>query len=440
MAKSPSSPKKIAVKRAPPSARSRTAPIKGSIERIKGFNTLTIYRMAASPYWYARYFEAEKIYRRSTKTADKKKAKAFAKNWFGELKASSINRPPYSRNSGFEICAWGLMEENKVRLARGELAATKLDFDEARLIKDILPFFKNYKVADVDYKAISSYINSLSTPQRKLSINSLKIHLSHIKTILRYAQRESVITALPAFPTLKTIDKPRGWFNSFEYNKLHNTAYANIGKVFKQVSSKGEQLRNIELTAELYDLILFMTNTFIRPTDIKVLKHKHVTIVRRSHQYLRLNHPPTKNHTSPVVSMPAAIKVYERLLKRQKAEGYGAAEDYVFQPNYSENRTYAMRVLHRQFDQLLRMTSLKHDALGESRSLYSLRHSAIMFRLIRSDGLDLLTLARSARTSVEILDRFYAKHLTAEMNVQILQSQRKKRKPEAFEDDGGAGH
>jgi ribosomal protein L31E len=38
--------------------------------------------------------------------------------------------------------------------------------------------------------------------------------------------------------------------------------------------------------------------------------------------------------------------------------------------------------------------------------------------------MDLLTLARNARTSVDMIDRFYAKHLTAEMNVDILHSKR----------------
>ena len=35
---------------------------------------------------------------------------------------------------------------------------------------------------------------------------------------------------------------------------------------------------------------------------------------------------------------------------------------------------------------------------------------------------------RNARTSVEMIDRFYAKPLTGEMNVGMLQSRRRKRK------------
>jgi hypothetical protein len=38
--------------------------------------------------------------------------------------------------------------------------------------------------------------------------------------------------------------------------------------------------------------------------------------------------------------------------------------------------------------------------------------------------IDLLTLARNARTSVEMIERFYASNLTAEMNIDLLQGKR----------------
>jgi hypothetical protein len=132
--------------------------------------------------------------------------------------------------------------------------------------------------------------------------------------------------------------------------------------------------------------------------------------------------------------MPSAVKVYERLLRRQASGGYGKSDDYVFQPQH-DNRDYAMHQLHRQFDKLLQLCDLKTDTMGEARSLYSLRHTAIMFRLLHAENLDLMTLARNARTSVEMIDRFYASHLTPEMKVVELQSLKKRRKPQFFEDN-----
>ena len=404
--------------------RHRTMPIAGSLQKISGFGTLTIYKMEASPFWYVRYYEDGKIIRRSLKVADKKVAIAAAKKLFVDIKHHQMNKLPFTKTSGFEVCARGLLKENAARAARGELSEQKQQLDAARLRSDLMPHFGKYEIADINYAIISDYLNKLSTPARPLSINTLKIHLSHIKTILRYAQRVGVLNALPAFPTLKTIDTPRPWFNSAEYTKLHRTCDANIGKVFKKAGTKGEQRRNITITQELYDLILFMTNSFIRPTDIKVLQHKHIAVIRGEHTYLRLTHPPTKSHGSPVVTMPEAVEIYDRLLERQRKEGFGEPGDYLFQPEHHENRDYALRTITRQFDQLLTIANLKKTASGESRTLYSLRHTCIMFRLTKGDNVALLTLARSARTSTEMIDRFYAKHLHAEMNIQQLQSMR----------------
>ena len=41
-------------------------------------------------------------------------------------------------------------------------------------------------------------------------------------------------------------------------------------------------------------------------------------------------------------------------------------------------------------------------------------------RLLNAKNIDLLTLARNCCTSVEMIQRFYASHLTAEMNLDKL--------------------
>ena len=402
--------------------RDRTQPLPGSLHKVTGYGTLTIYQIAASPFWYMRYFEDKKIVRRSLKVADKKEAIKAAKKVFVEIKHAKINKLPFTRSSGFEVCARGLLQEVEARVARGEASKEKLQYDRARLEADLMPYFGKYEIADIDYACISGYLNTLSKPGRQLSTNSLKIHLSHIKTIMRYAQRVGVITALPAFPKLKTVDKPRPWLSGPEYAALHAVCRANIGKEFKRPSAAGHPPRKITITEELYDLVIFMTNAFIRPGDVKLLQHKHVAIVRSPHVYLRLTYPPTKGHSNPVVTMPEAVNVYERLLARQQAAGYGGPEDYLFQPEHPNNRDYALRQLSRQFDQLLNEAKLKHDPNGEARTLYSLRHTSIMFRLTKGDKVELLTLARNARTSYDMIDRFYAKHLVGEMNVAMLQS------------------
>jgi hypothetical protein len=407
--------------RVDPTMRDRTQPIPSSLQKVTGFGTLTIYKMAASPFWYARYYEDGKIVRRSLKVADKKEAIKAAKKVFVDLKHRKMNNLPFTKTSGFEVCARGLAKENDARFKRGELSKQKISYDAGRLEADLLPHFGKYEIADIDYSVISDYINKLSTPDRPLTINTLKIHLSHIKTILNYAQRVGVITGLPAFPRLKTTDTARPWFNSTEYSTLHSVCRSRIGTKIRVDSKAGKFLRNVEITQEVYDLIIFMTNSFIRPTDIKVLQHKHVAIVRGKEKFLRLTHPPTKSHGQPIATLERAVVVYEELLARQRKEGFGKPDDYLFCP-HQLNRDYALRDITRQFDQVLKVAGLKHTANGEARTLYSLRHTCIMFRLINGEGIDTITLARNARTSSEMIDRFYAKHLTGEMNIAQLQS------------------
>ena len=126
--------------------------------------------------------------------------------------------------------------------------------------------------------------------------------------------------------------------------------------------------------------------------------------------------------------MPKAVDTYIELLWYHIGRDLLSdepEEDYVFLPQY-ENRGYALKQLQRQWEVLMNHTGLYYSVTGEERPIYSLRHTAIMYRLIFGDGINTLMLARNARTSVEMIDRFYAKPLTGEMNVSMLHSRRKR--------------
>jgi len=69
-----------------------------------------------------------------------------------------------------------------------------------------------------------------------------------------------------------------------------------------------------------------------------------------------------------------------------------------------------MEILGRQFREL-RARSMLEEKTGKNITLYSLRHTAIMLRLIIG-RVDSLALARNARTSQQMVDKFYASHLT----------------------------
>jgi hypothetical protein len=146
-------------------------------------------------------------------------------------------------------------------------------------------------------------------------------------------------------------------------------------------------------------------------------------VVKGSFNYLRLTLPEVKRHKAPMVSLPSAVGIYERVLQQQKEQGFGLPDDYVFFPE-ERNRRLMLDIIGWLFNWILRELDLKQGPHGTERTLYSLRHTAITFRLIYGGNIDLLTLARNARTSVEMIEKFYASTLSAEMNIALLHGKR----------------
>lgn len=123
--------------------------------------------------------------------------------------------------------------------------------------------------------------------------------------------------------------------------------------------------------------------------------------------------------------MKYAVDVDLRQAALYEPLGLAKKTDYVFMPQQTK-RDIALKDLQKQMARLLGDYRMRKGPRDEDRSPYSLRHTCIMYRLLYGEGLDLLTLARNARTSPEMIDRFYARHLSAEMNIDILQSKRRR--------------
>ena len=41
----------------------------------------------------------------------------------------------------------------------------------------------------------------------------------------------------------------------------------------------GTQIRRVVIPRDLLNVITFMVNSFIRPTDLKIMQHKHVSVI-----------------------------------------------------------------------------------------------------------------------------------------------------------------
>ncbi|WP_148291339.1 site-specific integrase [Spiribacter curvatus] len=395
----------------------RSVPIKESISKIgRGYpDKLVIFRIPASSFWWVRYYTQGRVLKKSTKTQDKRDAIEFAKRFYEDVLLRERNLLPLRHNRSFEKCALTLLEEQEELIARGERNPKLNKNDRLKLDKDILPFFAEFNVRDITYKHIKDYVRTLSS--RDLRPTTIKVHLTLINKILTVGLREGLVDRLPPMPKIKVVDSPRGWFSKEEYDLLKKTALS--------LAKDGVVVRYHPITREMYLLTLFMVNTFLRPSDIKSLKYRNVQIVNDEYTYLRIQTDNSKTVNTAVVSMEAGVGVMSEIHDLQRSlDRPTGPEDYLFFPQLL-NRDYALQTMRRQFEKILSEANLKRSATGESRTLYSLRHTAIMFRLTMGDHIDLLSLARNARTSVDMIERFYARPLQGEMNIDKIQSMRK---------------
>ena len=374
-------------------------------ERI---GNVTLTETPGSPYYYVRYRRHGRQVTRSLKTKDIAAARTQAQS------LSETLAPPVAKikaDRSFRHYAEQVIEIDRRRQARGE-CSERLVPDQQRILRVYCGGLADLDVRRITAMSIQELVDDLT--DRDLASATIKIALTLISKTMKQAVRAGVIDHAPIMPKVTTKAGARGWLSLTEYRTLL--------KECERHEKLGTKVRTHVITAELRRFCKFSVNTFLRPSDAKQLKHKHIEIVRNGNrQYLRITTPFSKTVASPIISMPNAIEVYEQLLNASKEAGYGQPDDYVFMPQY-QNRAFVIRSISRQLRTVLRSAGLYEAPSGETRTLYSLRHSAIMFRLIHGKDMCLLTLARNCRTSVEMIDRFYARHLTAEMNVDVLHS------------------
>ena len=415
------------------SSRHRTAPIAATVTPIANYpSKLRIYLTNASRYWQVRCFFRGKTYTQSLRTANKQSAISQAKQFFhikvAELYGEQVIKRADSPTTFADVVPAALALQ-QARVARGELSSASLRILQNRLQKTILPFFGAMELSKVGYTQLSHFVQLLS--KQELTSTTIQQHIVAARKVLTYACSVNLIAAVPRAPSIKVASKPRGSFNVSEYRRLVSTARQQTGtRISIETTTRSRRGQDIVdryavVSQELQWLVRFMVNSFVRPSDIKNLQHKHVTVVRGKYVYLRLNLPESKLHDKPIVTLQPAVFVYEQLLAYQRALGRANEDDYVFMPE-QRNRTKALEFLGWQFKHCQDVANVgDNKANGKTRTLYSLRHTALTFRLLYGRKIDLLTLARNARTSVEMIEKFYASNLTGEMNIDLLQGKRR---------------
>lgn len=424
------------------SPRERTVPKPETITPVPGYpKKLVVFKMAASKYWQVRCWLSGKTHKRSTKTQSLRVAQAFAIRFYEQLLAQSICVTTNSSSPNvqqrdvetgklqthhtFGAIAAQMMANEQARVQRGEFSVGSLQVLQNRLDAHILPRWRKSQVTVITANELLEFAQYLS---QSFSTTTVSQYLIAVRKVLSVAVVQGLLDKLPEFPKIRVVTTPRGAFTPSEYWEIIRTARRLTGQSPPDIGGSLRKIYRLRLAdstmpEDIARVIGFMVNSFIRPSDLKTLKHRHVEVVRNGNTYLRLTLPETKKHSKPIVTLQPAVRIYEQIVKQRKSQSLARPDDFVFLPHL-QDRNYAHWVLAFYFNWVLQRTGLKQGPHGQDRSLYSLRHSAITFRLLYGQGIDLLTLARNARTSVEVINNHYASTVCGEQNIALLQSRR----------------
>ncbi len=373
---------------------------------------LAIYRVKASPFWQARIRDSRigRYIVRSTRETSRVKARQAAREIAQDILG---NEKRIEREFTFRHYANRLVAKGQRQIASGDRNSNYvrtiglfLNNPEWGLIKTI----GHRDVRELKTRDYQELMDKLARSRPDLATSTRNMMTATFRNVLKVARDDGVIDSVPSTPRTRQKDNPRSYFPFHPLVAKEDDAYKRILTAAEALGNEGQIVRGIPITDELYDLIVFTTHTFVRPiiSELYALKHGDVTVAENPRRLL-LTIRDGKTGYRVANTMPVAVSVYSRIKKRHPDAKSG---DYLFLPGYS-NRETASKIIQRQFRAVMDAAGVQDDPdRGIKYTIYSLRHTAICMRLILSHGqVNIFNLAKNAGTSVEQIERFYARNL-----------------------------
>ncbi len=391
-----------------------------------------------SRYWQCSAYLNDRNYRTSTKEESLQLAKEFAEDWYLDLRGKS-QAGILSSAIKFQDVAKKFLEEYEV-ITDGKRSPKWVKGHEIRIRVHLNPFFGHLPIDRITSGKVQEYRVHRMTPKKMKPLTSLDnrnhqekapsrstLHdeVSTLRQILKTAIRHGWLDTLPDLSApYKTQGKVshRAWFSPNEYKQLYTATRENIKKAQKNFKWNAEQL---------HDFVLFMANTGLRPDEAKNLQHRDINIVydEDSEEKILEIEVRGKRGVGYCKSTNGAVLPYERLLKRPKPIRYQTEEELEEDKTvFPKPKDVVFPGDHRKmFNNLLKAQDLKSDRDGNDRTAYSLRHTYICLRLM--EGANIYQIAKNCRTSVEMIEKFYASHLKNTLDASAINVRKSKKKP-----------
>lgn len=370
---------------------------------------LHVYKRENSSYWQCSAYLGGRNHRTSTKEESLPHAKDFAEGWYLDLKCKDL-RGDLRNEKTFKDAAERFIQEYEI-ITLGERNPEYVETQRRRIETHLMTFFGKMGLSEITSGKVQEYRiwrreTSMDKYGKVPARSTMHQEVVALRQTLKLAVRNGWLDRLPDISEpYKASGKitHRGWFSPDEYKKLYEAT--------RRRAKKPTRERYAWESEQLHDFVLFMANTGLRPDEAKRLEYRDVEIVEdwdTGETILEIE-VRGKRGVGYCKSTKGAVEPFKRLVERNKPK----PTDRVFPK------------LHRElFNTILKEEDLKVDREGNNRTAYSLRHTYICLRLM--EGADIYQIAKNCRTSVEMIEKYYAAHIKNRLDAAAINVRRKK--------------
>jgi integrase len=405
-----------------------------------------VYRRPNSSHWQCSTYLAGKNRRRTTKEDSLSKAKEIAEDWYLQLRGK-LRSGEITTEKTFADASAQFLREYEI-ITQGQRSKAYVKQHHLRSRVHLVPFFGAMGLSEITPGQVQEYrihrlqeaVEKYGKPPARSTIHQEIVVLRQtLKTAIRQGWLDRLPDLSEPYGASGKISH-RAWFSPEEYRKLYEAT--------RRRAHEPKNPRYKWESEQLHDYVLFMANTGLRPDEASHLQFRDVTIVHDeglADPILEIE-VRGKRGVGYCKSMPGAVRPFERLKARnveraaekalkerraQATDGAPATSDPTPAPKKGGDPDPTDLIFpkgHRElFNTILDEENLKQDRDGLPRTAYSLRHTYICFRLL--EGADIYQIAKNCRTSVEMIEKYYASHIKTNLDAAAINVMRPKHHP-----------
>lgn len=404
---------------------------------------LQLYKRGEGRHWQCAARVGGRRFRQTTGEDTLDRAKDVAEEWYLALRGKLRNGEIEPDERTFGSVAKEYLRETKV-LAATSRSPSYVQMLEIRMNAHVLPFFGNKPLSAVNRGLVQAYqvhrseehIEKTKTdgqPGRPPARSTMLQEIVIVRQVLKYAEGHGWIKFVPSLslPYL-TLGKRgrRAWFSPEEYEQLRKATRRRI--------TEGTRPGWKSHYEDLHNFVVFMVNTGLRPDEALNLEFRDVKVEEdyATRETILVIDVRGKRGVGYCKSMPGAVYQFEEVRKRREAEirdemGSLPPDQGKGRKEIDEEIAKRMRTtkLFPQYDRatfnaILEEEGLKSDRDGKPRTAYSLRHTYISMRLM--EGANIHAIANNCRTSVQMIEEFYASHIKDRLDASAINVMRPK--------------